>query len=491
MMTTTEWLSDDDSDGFYEPKKPKRNRNRRKAAKQTLTLSSKPSTSDDIIREKLNNHRLPSRICKIFSNLKCERDVMKVLKGIQDEEDRYWQSTDKQICSRQEIIEHFQLVKYADFEQENGKQILNYLQNPILQKRQYGILLFNFEKQIFVVQNHDGTWNAPKSYRKIDENYQLETIIETASRGFNEQIRARNQLTDEIECYDQQLDLHKYIEHEFIGLFISEFDTPIIEFELINTRENRQMCQWISIDDIINPTSSEHFDAYHTLRPFAQHIFDFHFQQRPMENEIKTFENNLDNTTKVEASNFNRIILTPLSIRDEIFDSAQSTIEFDNDRNQMLNESFVANYVPQIIDAFNLSSKLPKDHMNIAEYRKCIMQRLHVPYYKKPYANSMFPIEKVRQIYRQPKKISILPLLIVAQQKRVHLQTYDIISERNSLRKIAMNNENYVIGVTRVGQTLFLRRHDNRFVNKNDVGSRFEQMCRPDYHLDAEFKLLI
>jgi len=43
--------------------------------------------SDDIITEKLNNHWLPSGIYKIFSNVKCERDVMKVLKGIQDEED--------------------------------------------------------------------------------------------------------------------------------------------------------------------------------------------------------------------------------------------------------------------------------------------------------------------------------------------------------------------------------------------------------------------
>ena len=161
----------------------------------------------------------------------------------------------------------------------------------------------------------------------------------------------------------------------------------------------------------------------------------------------------------------------------------------------MLDESLATvsatNYVPTILAVFNLSSKLPKDHMSIPEYNQCVLRTLQVPYYKKPNVNIMFPSQSHRRIFGQPKKISILPLLIIAQRNQVSIQNYDIISERNSFRKIAMNNENYVIGVKRIGTTLFLRRHDQRSVNKNDVGSRFEQMCRPNYRLNAEFKLLV
>ena len=106
-----------------------------------------------------------------------------------------------------------------------------------------------------VVQNYNGLWTAPKGHRKIDDSFQLETITETASRVFNEQIRAKHQLTDEIfECYDlqenQNLDPHKYIEKKFnsstasdhaelIGLFISRFDEVVMEFELRDTYENQ------------------------------------------------------------------------------------------------------------------------------------------------------------------------------------------------------------------------------------------------------------
>ena len=157
------------------------------------------------------------------------------------------------------------------------------------------------------------------SYRKIDDSYQLETIIETVSRAFNGQVCAKHQLTDEIfECYDlrddQHLDSHKYIEKQtensLIGLFISEFDRPIIEFELHNM--HAEACQWISIDDISNQNFCEQFDRYRTLRPFVQYICDL--QQRSTENEAM-YENNLNNTVdaistiNLKAGNFCRIIL--------------------------------------------------------------------------------------------------------------------------------------------------------------------------------------
>ncbi|UJR18021.1 hypothetical protein I4U23_004922 [Adineta vaga] len=378
-MSPVEWSPDDydeddidqsSSDDYYAINNPKtkKNRNRRQniVVQSSVVPIKYPSQSSNTQlneyndEQYLNDRQVPSQIFKIFSKVEHKEEVMKILKGIQDEEDRYCQSKDEKVCSRQQVIEYFQQIKYVDFEQENRKQILKYLQKPILRNSQHGVLLFNSERQ-----NYDGMWNAPMGYRKIDDNYQLETIMETVSRGFNEQIHAKHQLTDEIfECYDlqdnHQLDSYKYIkkhiniENEFVGLFISQFDDPIIEFELHNTYKNQ------------------------------------------------------------------------------------------DDRNQILDKTFatilVTNYVPKILADFNLRLRLPKSHMNIPQYKKCIFERPRIP---------------------------------------------------NSLRKIAMNNENYVIGVKRIGSTLFLRRHDKRLINKNDVGFRFEQMCRPNYHLDAEYKLLV
>ncbi|CAF4264955.1 unnamed protein product, partial [Adineta steineri] len=186
------------------------------------------------------------------------------------------------------------------------------------------------------VQNHNGIWSAPKDHRKIDNNFRLEPIIETVSRAFNEQIRAKHGITDEIfEHYDlqenQHLDSQNYIQHQFdrrpesdyaelVGLFISHFDEPIVEFELRDAYENQvsssekcilifehhtkdtqififtfEACQWLAIDDIVNHTADDEFDMYFTLRPFIEDIRrrmeldntnrNDHYQQRPVENE--------------------------------------------------------------------------------------------------------------------------------------------------------------------------------------------------------------
>lgn len=187
---------------------------------------------------------------------------------------------------------------------------------------------------------------------------------------------------------------------------------------------------------------------------------------------------------------------TPLSVRDEILHCAHPPLEFRKDEAvqrcaDSLATLLVSNCVPKILAAFNLTPGLPKNHMDIPGYGSCVLRGLQVPYYRKPEVHSLFPWPSRVRVHRQPKKTSLLPLLITAQRNWIDIRHYDVISERNSFRKIAMNNENYVVGVQRIGRTLFLRRHDERHVDRNNVGYRFERMCRPAYRLDAQFYLMV
>ena len=119
---------------------------------------------------------------RIFSNVKSYADVVKVLKKIQDEEDHYCQTRQKQSttasstttinwCSIYEIYEHFKtgfrnkkkkysffsiisrtiLVNYSDFDQKDGKEILAYLRKPILKIPSYGALFYNSKQEVNII----------------------------------------------------------------------------------------------------------------------------------------------------------------------------------------------------------------------------------------------------------------------------------------------------------------------------------------------------
>ncbi|CAF0824157.1 unnamed protein product [Adineta steineri] len=523
---------------------------------------------------RLNDRQPPIEILEIFSNVKPKKEVMRILKGIQDEEEHYRQSKDehgnrttsknRNAFPREPIIEHFKQVHYADFEQEDGKQILSYLRKPILRRSLYGVLLFNSEKKILVIQNHYGIWSAPKDHRKIDNNFQLETIIETVSRAFNEQIRAKHSITDEIfEHYDlqenQHLDSQNYIEKQVdsrpdsdyakvIGLFISHFDQHIVEFELRDAYENQvsssekfilifeqhskdtqifififEACQWLAIDDIVNHIADDEFDMYFTLRPFIEDIrrrmeFDNtnrndHYQQRSPENE-QIIEENLNNVgAAMNQPDINLAQLAnqlprdknTLPISDEVFNRSQQPIVFDDYRCRASNEGSLTElsnkYEPKVLASFNHEFPHPTDHTDIEAHERSVLRVCQIPYYQEPKLNSVFPPEirnttdpppELRNTTGPPPKpASLLPLLITAHRNNVDIRKYNIVSERNSFRKIAMNKENYVISVKRFGTTLFLRRHDNQHRNVDDVGHRFERMCKPDYNLDASYNLLV
>jgi hypothetical protein len=147
-------------------------------------------------------------------------------------------------------------------------------------------------------------------------------------------------------------------------------------------------------------------------------------------------------------------------------------------------------YLATTLGAFNLEWNLPQDYRNVRAYEQCMTIPPNIPYYRQPNPNTGFPHHS-HNLIPQPDYSSLLPLLIAAHHNNIDIGQYNIISERNSLRKLAMNNEDYVIGVQRFGPTLFLRRYDHRIVDMNDYGHRFEQICTPNYHLAANYYQLV
>jgi hypothetical protein len=148
-------------------------------------------------------------------------------------------------------------------------------------------------------------------------------------------------------------------------------------------------------------------------------------------------------------------------------------------------------YSATILGAFNLEWNLPQDYTNIRAYEQCITIPPNIPYYREPNPNIKFSRQSPNGRIHQPDYSSLLPLLIAADRNNINIRQYNIISERNSLRKLAMNDKDYVIGVQKFGPTIFLRRYDRRRVNMNDYGYQFEQMCTPNYDLTANYFQLV
>ena len=176
--------------------------------------------------------------------------------------------------------------------------------------------------------------------------------------------------------------------------------------------------------------------------------------------------------------------------------------EFQYNFNEMDEEAdpmgLVNHYAPRVLTRFNLNWHLPTDHLAKNAYRDVLtIPAGQIPIYTVPQINNSFPAGNADNI--DPLvPASLLPILIPAQDVGVDFRLYDIVSERNSLKKIGRNAEEYIIGVTRRGKTLFLRRYDDRQRNqndqqmdRNDPGHLFQQMCTPGYNLQAEYKHLI
>ena len=184
-----------------------------------------------------------------------------------------------------------------------------------------------------------------------------------------------------------------------------------------------------------------------------------------------------------------------LPIDNETFRRCQMLFAFqdldDQNSNSSANPVLVRDYSPGVCAQFNLAWALPEDYTSIQAYEQCIGIYPSIPYYTQQKPGSKLPPMRRKRRIPQPKYSSLLPLMIVAQRNDINIDYYQVVSERHCLRKIAMNSEDYVVGVQKFGQTLFLRRYDCRRVNMNDHGYRFEEMCTPHYRLRAGYYQLI
>ncbi len=76
---------------------------------------------------------------------------------------------------------------------------------------------------------------------------------------------------------------------------------------------------------------------------------------------------------------------------------------------------------------------------------------------------------------------SLLPLLVGARRNLVDVSSFDFVLERSGFNKLVKRDEMWRIGIQRIGQTIFFRRLiDRKSVDKNDVGSQFENLCGSD-----------
>ncbi|CAF0885665.1 unnamed protein product [Adineta ricciae] len=168
---------------------------------------------------------------------------------------------------------------------------------------------------------------------------------------------------------------------------------------------------------------------------------------------------------------------------DQLFERCDPHIPFD--ANDMVN-----GYAPEFRGSFNLNWEHPYNPTDVAAYAQAVTVPAKICKYKKPMADAVFPQVPAINI-EEPEFVSILPLLIAARHHNVDIHQYHIVSERNSFRKIAMNNEDYVISVQKFRETLFLRRHDERNNNRSSIGHRFERLCTPTYDMNASYYQLV
>ncbi|CAF3655111.1 unnamed protein product [Adineta steineri] len=179
-------------------------------------------------------------------------------------------------------------------------------------------------------------------------------------------------------------------------------------------------------------------------------------------------------------------------LTDQLFNRLHLVNVFDDDFPSNSSLSIVNSYSPCVRGSCTLAWHLPADPLNIQYYRRCLAIPGEIPYFIPSPRTPYLPPEQSDSFVRQPRFTSLLPLLLTAQGTGIDVRQYNIISERNSLRKIAMNNEVYTIGVIKFGSSIFLRRYDTyQTINRNDIGYRFEQMCTTGNYLDGNYIQLI
>ncbi|UJR19875.1 hypothetical protein I4U23_023008 [Adineta vaga] len=139
--------------------------------------------------------------------------------------------------------------------------------------------------------------------------------------------------------------------------------------------------------------------------------------------------------------------MSNLPIPEDIFDRLSFICEYDNNQSEGNDAtdtaSLINDYQPRLLTNFDLIWNLPENHLATPLYRDAIkVPANRMPYFTAPAIGTNFPRGDPNYI-RQPRNTSLLPSLIDAQAIRVDFRQYDIVSGRNSLRKIAMNAGKY------------------------------------------------
>lgn len=102
------------------------------------------------------------------------------------------------------------------------------------------------------VQNHSGTWSAPKGKKKVNDNDEWETTKEASPREILEEvkithIKTKQQITVENmnqyfnldECLYLECIVDNYAEGRRIGLCVIHVNEEEFKFELGNKKENQ------------------------------------------------------------------------------------------------------------------------------------------------------------------------------------------------------------------------------------------------------------
>ncbi|CAF2107848.1 unnamed protein product [Rotaria magnacalcarata] len=178
-----------------------------------------------------------------------------------------------------------------------------------------------------------------------------------------------------------------------------------------------------------------------------------------------------------------------------LFTRLQLVMALDDFPDQLedASSSYVDSYDARVLGSCTLAWHLPTDPLSVSNYRRCSVIPGQVPYYVPPLLPCPLPSDsRPNSRIVKPTLASILPLLLTARQVRVDVRQYDFVSERNSLRKFMLNDEDYIISVMRFDNTIFLRRHAAYYsIDRNDKGYRFEEMCTTtSNYLDGDYHQL-
>lgn len=176
-----------------------------------------------------------------------------------------------------------------------------------------------------------------------------------------------------------------------------------------------------------------------------------------------------------------------------IFNRLHFIVEFEEDLMQFSMESLLESYAPRVLSSCGTSSRSPKNPLDVAAFQRITNLPGRAPRLQLPQLPQSIPaVSEKRKFVVRPKYPSLIPLLMTAKFSGTDTRHYHVVAQRNSLRRIAANDEDFVINVVQFGTTLYLRcfpRH--RVTNKNDVGFRFEEMCTVNGVSNVDFNQLI